>query len=267
MGFEVDNAETKRIDLSSHENSSFEVTGLVKHYPAGFVIPYHSHKRCHLLYSQQGVMAVEASSGRWIVPPTTAVWLRPGVEHQIVMQSNICVYGILVDEITAARLPLRDGVLQVSPLLRELIAQLATLAPEGAETQRNALLRALFLEELSLQPQLALHLPWPAEARMAEICRRLVITPADDRGIEAWADSLSISAKTFNAISANKPASPSASGNSVCGCCRPFRCCWPATRSSTPPSKAVTRATAPIRWRSKNCLAFRLRALRYSLMA
>ena len=69
MGFEVDNAETKRIDLSSHENSSFEVTGLVKHYPAGFVIPYHSHKRCHLLYSQQGVMAVEASSGRWIVPP------------------------------------------------------------------------------------------------------------------------------------------------------------------------------------------------------
>ncbi|HGE8325112.1 TPA: helix-turn-helix domain-containing protein [Serratia marcescens] len=197
MGFEVDNAETKRIDLSSHENSSFEVTGLVKHYPAGFVIPYHSHKRSHLLYSQQGVMAVEASSGRWIVPPTTAVWLRPGVEHQLVMQSNICVYGILVDEVTAARLPLRDGVLQVSPLLRELIAQLATLAPEGAETKRNTLLRALFLEELSLQPQLALHLPWPGEARMAEICRLLVITPADDRGIEAWADSLSISAKTF----------------------------------------------------------------------
>lgn len=78
MGFEVDNAETKRINLSSHENSSFEVTGLVKHYPAGFVVPFHSHKRCHLLYSQQGVMAVEAGSGRWIVPPTTAVWLRPG---------------------------------------------------------------------------------------------------------------------------------------------------------------------------------------------
>ena len=94
-------------------------------------------------------------------------------------------------------MPLRDGVLQVSPLLRELIAQLATLAPEGAETKRNTLLRALFLEELSLQPQLALHLPWPAEARMAEICRLLVITPADDRGIEAWADSLAISAKTF----------------------------------------------------------------------
>ncbi|WP_261804320.1 AraC family ligand binding domain-containing protein [Serratia ureilytica] len=94
MGFEVDNAETKRINLSSHENSSFEVTGLVKHYPAGFVVPFHSHKRCHLLYSQQGVMAVEAGSGRWIVPPTTAVWLRPGVEHQLVMQSNICVYGI-----------------------------------------------------------------------------------------------------------------------------------------------------------------------------
>ena len=32
---------------------------------------------------------------------------------------------------------------------------------------------------------------------MAESCRQLVITPADDRGIEIWADSLSISAKTF----------------------------------------------------------------------
>ena len=174
-----------------------------------------------------------------------------GVEHQLVMQSNICVYGILVDEVTAARLPLRDGVLQVSPLLRELIAQLATLAPEGAETKRNALLRALFLEELSLQPQLALHLPWPAEARMAEICRQLVITPADERGIEAGPIHCRSAQRPFNAISVNKPASPSASGNSACGCCRPFRYCWPATQSSTPLSKAVTRATAPIRWRSK----------------
>ncbi|MDP0742507.1 AraC family transcriptional regulator, partial [Klebsiella pneumoniae] len=57
MVFEVDNAETKRIDLSSHENSSFEVTGLVKHYPAGLVLPYPSHRRCHLLYSQPGRLA------------------------------------------------------------------------------------------------------------------------------------------------------------------------------------------------------------------
>ena len=158
-----------------------------------------------------------------------------------------------------------DGVLQVSPLLRELIAQLATLAPEGAETKRNTLLRALFLEELSLQPQLALHLPWPAEARMAEICRLLVITPADDRGIEAWADSLAISAKTFQRHFTQQTGITFGqwkqrlrllssiplllAGNSIIHA---------AFESGYESHSAYSVAF-------KNCLAFRLRALRYAI--
>ncbi len=142
-------------------------------------------------------MAVESNRGRWVVPSSAAIWLRPMVEHQLIIQSQSRIYGILVNENTKAHLPPDDGVLLVSPMLRELISQITKVTPWDAASKRNALVRALFLEELYLQPHLTFYLPLPTDKKMAEICRRLVVAPADTRGVEEWAKSLSVSEKTF----------------------------------------------------------------------
>lgn len=188
----------RTLNLGAHESSALPVTGVAADYPAGHVVPYHRHGRHHLLYAAEGVMRVEAATGRWLVPPTTAVWLRPHVDHRLVMHSRVRVHGIFVRARTPDDLPAVDCVLHVSPLLRELIAGLALQSLEEGGTRRGALLAALFLEELGRQPPLPFHLPWPGHARVARVCTELARNPAHSGSAGEWAASLAMSPKTFH---------------------------------------------------------------------
>jgi len=110
--------------------------------------PRHRHHRGHLLYATEGVLLVQADTGQWLVPPTTAVWLRPGVPHQLNATTAVNVHGLFIDEILAAQLPDHDCVIHVTPLVRELIAALVRVIPQENPPLRDALLGQLLIEEL-----------------------------------------------------------------------------------------------------------------------
>src|SRR5690606_1131005 len=56
--------------------------------PPDHVIDWHAHKRAQLLYAVSGVMRVATDAGVWIVPPQRAVWIPPGIEHQVQAQGT-----------------------------------------------------------------------------------------------------------------------------------------------------------------------------------
>ncbi|PZP62270.1 MAG: AraC family transcriptional regulator, partial [Delftia acidovorans] len=101
------------------------VTGVAGDYPAGMEVQEHSHECCQLLYAVQGVLEVRARSGRWVVPPTRGVWLCSGVPHSLRMRGAVQVRSLFVDAQAAQGLPVADCVIEVSPLLRELISEVA----------------------------------------------------------------------------------------------------------------------------------------------
>lgn len=173
------------------------MTGVAMDYPAGYATSWHAHECCQLLYAVQGVMVVQAVTGRWIVPPTTAVWLRPGIRHRLSMQGQAKVRSVFVPAEAAHGLPEQDGVLHVSPLLRELIAQAALLGRDLCAQRRGRLLAELLLEELRGQRELPFHLPWPEDARMAAVCEAVLADPSDGRDAGDWAQVLAMSSKTF----------------------------------------------------------------------
>ncbi len=188
----------EEIDPHDHSASTSWMTGVAADYPAGFEVGFHSHRRGQLLYALDGVMVVEADTGRWIVPPTTAVWLRPGVKHRLLMRSAVRVRSVMLVPKAARRLPATDCVLHVSPLLRELIAEAAALGLDVCGTPRGKLVAALLVEELRLPRALPFHLPWPADERMAAVCRAITGEPAPPASAAAWARSLAMSTKTFH---------------------------------------------------------------------
>ncbi|MGO3740919.1 AraC family transcriptional regulator [Kerstersia sp.] len=173
------------------------MTGVAMDYPAAHATPWHAHERCQLLYAVQGVMVVQAATGRWTVPPTTAVWLRPEIEHRLLMQGAVKVRSVFVTADAAMGLPERDGVLHVSALLRELIAQAAQLGLHVCATRRGRLLAELLLEELRGQHELPFHLPWPEDTRMAAVCEAVLADPANSQDADGWARALAMSSKTF----------------------------------------------------------------------
>ncbi|WP_034301608.1 helix-turn-helix domain-containing protein [Herbaspirillum sp. RV1423] len=198
MGFASPAEGARALDLNDHESADLAVTGVVTRYPAGHVVPEHSHRRGHLLYAAEGVLLVEAATGRWLVPPTAAVWLRPGIPHRLVVPVSAEVHGIFIHEDSAKHLPAQDSVLHVSPLLRELIGALTSLDLKSAHSTREKLLGELFREELGLQRPLPFHLPWPSDAQIQRVCRTLVHDPAHPAMADDWAATLAMSAKTFH---------------------------------------------------------------------
>jgi AraC-like DNA-binding protein len=198
MGFASLENGGRMLDLSDHGCTELPITGVIETYPANHRVPAHSHAQGHLLYAAEGVMLVQAATGQWLVPPTAAVWLRPGIEHRLIIHTPVRAYGIFVNTELLTGLPAVDCVLHVPVLLRELIIQLAQPIANRSRYRREDLLAALFLEELSVQRSLPFHLPWPIDSRIQLVCDALVKDAAHDFSASDWASSLAMSTKTFH---------------------------------------------------------------------
>lgn len=201
MGFSSPEDGSHALDLSAGQARGLPVFGVAVRYPAGHVVPLHKHPYGHLIYADRGLLRVEAESGQWLVPPTAAVWLRPGVEHRLVMPVALQAHGLFVREDVCARLPATDCVVHVGGLLRESIMALARADNQTTSSRRMRLLGALLIEELRAQPVLALHLPWPtsgAGSPMQRVCQALLDKPGDAATAAEWADRLAMGDKTFH---------------------------------------------------------------------
>ncbi|KAF1005925.1 MAG: HTH-type transcriptional regulator NimR [Luteibacter sp.] len=174
------------------------VSGVAIDFPSGHVIAPHTHARSQLVYAVEGVLVVETPEGHWVVPPNRGVWLRAGVAHSVRMRGQARMRSVFVDADAAPGLPMRDCVIDVSPLLRELILA-ATEAGQvrDADTRDGRVLR-LLLDELRVSPMLPLHLPWPDDPRIRRVCTDVVNQPADETTAATWAVRLAMSPKTFH---------------------------------------------------------------------
>jgi AraC-like DNA-binding protein len=85
----------------------------------------------------------------------------------------------------------------VSPLLRELIIEATRLPLLYDEAGRDGLVMALLLAELRVVPLKGLHLPLPADARAARVCRAVLARPASDVPLAEHARSARVSEKTL----------------------------------------------------------------------
>jgi hypothetical protein len=105
--------------------------------PADVSVGAHSHEWGQLTYAANGMMRVTADgsdhrSDAWIVPPQRAIWIAPHVVHEVTMLEAARLGPL---RIHASRDPFggeRCRVVEVSSLLRELIA-----AIEPGETPRE----------------------------------------------------------------------------------------------------------------------------------
>lgn len=180
------------------EAASRPVTGLAVNYPSGHVIEAHKHARAQFLYATHGVMVIETKLGRWIVPPTRGVWLQAHVTHTVRMQGPVSMRTLFVDPDAAPDLPSRDCVLDVSPLLRELVLEASRIPLDYDINSRDGRLMRLLLDELKEIPVLPFHLPWPEDKRLIRVCAQLAKQPDDSTTASEWAKLLAMSTKTFH---------------------------------------------------------------------
>jgi len=188
--------------LHDIETDAAPVSAHACDYPAGWDIAPHAHSRHQLIYAVQGVMVVQTDSGRWVVPPTRAIWMVAGMTHAIRCVGEVHMRSVLVatDVAAGAGLVARTQAVGISPLLRELIRAAVDVRHPAAPDSRDGRVLRLLLDEVRALPVLPLHVQMPADARLQRICRHLQDQPDDASTMQDWAARLAVDVKTIQRL-------------------------------------------------------------------
>lgn len=186
--------------LKEIEAVSSSVSGRATDYPAGWHIEPHAHARHQLIYAVRGVMVVIAEAGRWVVPPTRAIWMAAGTTHEIRCVGDVHMRSLLVMPKAAPKLLEGTQAVGISPLLRELIRAAMEVRQPYMPDTRDARLMCLILDELRVLPVLPLHLQMPSDPRLLRICELLQQRLDDASTMSDWARRLALDVKTIQRL-------------------------------------------------------------------
>jgi len=169
----------------------------------------HRHDWAQLVFSMTGAVRVNTAglqTATYIVPPSRAVWIPPGIVHAVtaIEQCDLRTLYLGPELLTGAAWQV-GRVLEVSPLLRELVLALPALpdpapAESHEEAERRHGIEALILMELQRARPLALGVSLPQDARLRRLCEAMLREPGRHAGLEAWAAEAGASPRTLSRL-------------------------------------------------------------------
>lgn len=161
----------------------------------------HSHAWAQVAFSATGVTRVTADHNTYLVPPSRAVWIPPLVVHTVTVVQDADMRTLYVHP--AATLDdawRRCRVIEVSPLLRELVHVLTDIDPDTPPGEADALrehcLGTLALDELRRARPLPLGVALPLDKRLRHLCEAVLDAPTRHATLEGWAAESGASART-----------------------------------------------------------------------
>lgn len=171
---------------------------VVRTYRAGHVTPRHDHDWPQLLYASSGVMSVETETGSWIVPPQRAIWLPSGTWHITRMLTEVNLASLYLRQTRGS--PPAYEVLEIGPLMRELLVAAIDVDFSGPLSRRETSLAALIAEELAIAPRGGSSIPMPEDRRLLTFCQRVIKDPSLHVGLEDHASALALTPKTVSRL-------------------------------------------------------------------
>lgn len=168
----------------------------------------HRHPWAQVAMSSTGVIRMSAARSTYIVPPSRALWIPPDVEHVVTVLEDADIRTLYVHP---SALFLADGgapalspcaawpdcrVLEVSPLLRELVPHLDTAPGATVAGERERCIAALVLDELRRAAPVRLGIDLPADKRLRQLCEAMLDHPTRWTRLDAWAAHIGASPRT-----------------------------------------------------------------------
>ena len=161
---------------------------------------FHAHPRGQLAYASSGTIKVYTDAGTWVVPPSQAVWIPGGITHSVIPEIRSEIRHLFIDPSCLSRFPEECSVVDVSPLLRELILRVADFGESYAPESSASRICAVILDELqALKPSL-LHLPGANDRRVLRVMQGMIAKPETETGLSHWAALVGASERTLSRL-------------------------------------------------------------------
>jgi len=160
----------------------------------------HSHDWHQLIYASRGVMTVNSSTGTWVVPSRRAVWVPAGIEHEVEMSASVSVRTLYLRTGLSDLLPNDCCVVNVSPLLRELILQTVELGMLNRSVATHKHLIDVILDQFRTLPTIPFNLPMPADVRALRVAEIVRNSPGDAGSLDDLAKQIGASKRTIERL-------------------------------------------------------------------
>ncbi|MFM2405539.1 MAG: hypothetical protein RL223_3419 [Pseudomonadota bacterium] len=195
----------------------------------------HRHDWAQLAFALEGVTRLQAEHGTYLVPPSRALWIPPGVEHAVTVLEPVTLVTLYLHQEagvcgpwTAAELAAamteagppdltawhQCRVLEVSALTRALVEQLDPQAdrplrgdegpqtppppaPDARSRRREDLLAALLRDELRRAAPVPLGVPMPQDKRLRALCQAVLDAPCRHATLADWSRDVGASPRTL----------------------------------------------------------------------
>ena len=167
----------------------------------------HSHPWAQVAISTTGVIQLTVDRGTYIVPPSRALWIPPGMEHAVTMVEDAEMRTLYFHQPRGRCGPAALGertaphgqaawrqcrVLEASDLLRAVVREMPTTPDDGPPPNAATLLRerhlsALLCDELARAAPVKLGVDLPHDKRLRQLCEAVLADPTRHTTLEAWA--------------------------------------------------------------------------------
>jgi AraC-like DNA-binding protein len=177
-----------------------EIGSVTADLASGHVIAEHSHPEDQLLYASKGVMTLSTRQGIWVVPPLRAIWIPANTPHTVAMSGQVSMRTLYFLPKLCRSLPGKCAVLNVSPLLRELILHACKFKRLNKKIPTEKRVIAIVVDQLEGVESIPLQLPNPSDTRAARVAKLLLAEPGDTRTLDELCEDCGASKRTVQRL-------------------------------------------------------------------
>ncbi|WP_371322827.1 helix-turn-helix transcriptional regulator [Dechloromonas sp. ZY10] len=183
------------LQLSELPRPLYGQQGSLPNQPIG---SWHQHPWAQFSYAADGVLEVDLKSCRFVAPPRRGIWIPAGTVHRVRCAPGTGIRSLYLAAAAAPMAASDARVVEVSPLLREMICHFSTLPIAYDEGGADGRFAQVLLDQLAQAQAVDFAIPWPRTPLLRRWCRTLQAHPERATSLGELAASAGVSEKTLS---------------------------------------------------------------------
>ncbi len=177
-----------------------QIRSLSARFSPGHQIPWHSHTWSQLVYAGEGVVTVEANQSCWVVPCRRAIWVPANLRHQVTMHGRVFLQTIYLKREPGSFGLAECTVVNVPPLLHELIVHVCKIGIVNADSVENRNLIQFLIYQLKNLAAIPLVIPMPRDERARQLSMQILDDPGSNKSLKLLSNDCGTSLRTMQRI-------------------------------------------------------------------
>lgn len=172
----------------------FSRTELVSH-PSKYQTQWHSHEYGQITRIDVGLLVVETTLGKWLVPHGCIGWIPPKQQHMSYSHTKISGHSTYLSPQYCQHMPTEPSVLKPTELGHAVFTR---LLHEAETSPIHSHLIAILIHELKTAERALWQLPVPQDIRLQKLTMLILSNISCGNSVADWAQIIGMSTRTLS---------------------------------------------------------------------